>query len=50
MLQTQDNIFFYFGEVPNDSKPVPLQRINALGHYLHFSRTERHPDRHQRHR
>ncbi|MBX6438855.1 DUF6531 domain-containing protein, partial [Pseudomonas syringae group genomosp. 3] len=41
MLQTQDNIFFYFGEVPNDSKPVPLQRIeNALGHYLHFSRTE----------
>ncbi|MDF5776478.1 RHS repeat-associated core domain-containing protein [Pseudomonas syringae] len=41
LLQTLDNIFFYFGEVPDDNKPVPLDRIeNALGHFLHFTRTE----------
>ncbi|SEK57365.1 RHS repeat-associated core domain-containing protein [Pseudomonas agarici] len=40
LLQTLDNIFFYFGEVPDDNANVPLQRIeNALGHYLHFTRT-----------
>ncbi|QCY13047.1 RHS repeat-associated core domain-containing protein [Pseudomonas sp. MPC6] len=40
LLQTLDNIFFYFGEVPDDNINVPLQRIeNALGHYLHFTRT-----------
>ncbi|MFK3908533.1 RHS repeat-associated core domain-containing protein [Pseudomonas monteilii] len=39
LVQTLDNVFFYFGEVPNDDTPVPLQRIeNALGHYLHFVR------------
>ena len=38
LLQTLDNIFFYFGEVPDDNSVVPLQRIeNALGHYLHFT-------------
>ncbi len=40
LLQTLDNIFFYFGEVPDDNNPVPLQRLeNALGHFLHFTRT-----------
>jgi RHS repeat-associated protein len=40
LLQTLDNIFFYFGEVPDDNTAVPLQRIeNALGHFLHFTRT-----------
>nr|WP_256658686.1 RHS repeat-associated core domain-containing protein [Pseudomonas sp. LP_7_YM] len=40
LLQTLDNIFFYFGEVPEGNSAVPLQRIeNALGHYLHFTRT-----------
>ncbi|TDV58951.1 YD repeat-containing protein [Pseudomonas sp. LP_7_YM] len=40
LLQTLDNVFFYFGEVPDDNTNVPLQRIeNALGHYLHFTRT-----------
>ncbi|CAI2537388.1 Cell wall-associated polypeptide CWBP200 [Serratia ficaria] len=40
LLQTLDNIFFYFGEVPDDNTEVPLQRIeNALGHFLHFTRT-----------
>ncbi|MGF6393561.1 RHS repeat-associated core domain-containing protein [Pseudomonas plecoglossicida] len=40
VLQTLDNVFFYFGEVPNDNTGVPLQRLeNALGHYLHFTRT-----------
>ncbi|MET4715891.1 YD repeat-containing protein, partial [Pseudomonas sp. PvP125] len=40
LLQTLDNIFFYFGEVPNSNAVVPLQRIeNALGHFLHFTRT-----------
>ena len=40
LLQTLDNLFFYFGEVPDDDSPVPLQRIeNALGHFLHFTRT-----------
>ncbi|MFJ4054302.1 RHS repeat-associated core domain-containing protein [Pseudomonas sp. NPDC089743] len=39
ILQTLDNLFFYFGEVPNDNQEVPLQRMeNALGHYLHFTR------------
>ena len=38
ILQTLDNVFFYFGEVPNDNRDVPLQRLeNALGHYLHFT-------------
>ncbi|WP_164616226.1 DUF6531 domain-containing protein, partial [Pseudomonas viridiflava] len=27
LLQTHDNVFFYFGEVPNTNVPVPLQRI-----------------------
>ncbi|MET3052349.1 RHS repeat-associated core domain-containing protein [Pseudomonas alkylphenolica] len=41
LLQTLDNLFFYFGEVPDDDRQVPLQRIeNALGHFLHFTRTE----------
>lgn len=40
LLQTLDNTFFYFGEVPDYNTSVPLQRLeNALGHYLHFSRT-----------
>ncbi len=40
LLQTLDNTFFYFGEVPDDNTPAPLQRLeNALGHYLHFTRT-----------
>ncbi|MFJ3485590.1 RHS repeat-associated core domain-containing protein [Pseudomonas sp. NPDC090202] len=40
LLQTLDNIFFYFGEVADDNTPVPLQRIeNGLGHFLHFTRT-----------
>ncbi|MEE4716347.1 RHS repeat-associated core domain-containing protein [Pseudomonas alliivorans] len=40
LLQTLDNVFFYFGEVPNNNVPVPLQRIeNAMGHFLHFTRT-----------
>ena len=40
LLQTLDNTFFYFGEVHDDNTQVPLQRLeNALGHYLHFSRT-----------
>ncbi|MEX6664250.1 RHS repeat-associated core domain-containing protein [Pseudomonas sp. W2-17] len=40
LLQTLDNTFFYFGEVPDDNTHAPLQRLeNALGHYLHFSRT-----------
>ena len=39
LLQTLDNTFFYFGEVPDDNTQVPLQRLeNALGHYLHFTR------------
>ncbi|BBH44889.1 hypothetical protein KU43P_13660 [Pseudomonas sp. KU43P] len=39
ILQTLDNLFFYFGEVPNDNREVPLQRLeNALGHYLHLTR------------
>ncbi|GLU40021.1 hypothetical protein Pssp01_41140 [Pseudomonas sp. NBRC 100443] len=39
LLQTLDNQFFYFGELPTDGSPALLQRIeNALGHYLHFSR------------
>ncbi|MCY1464632.1 hypothetical protein D9M71_826790 [compost metagenome] len=44
-LQTLDNLFFYFGEVPDDDSRVPLQRIeNALGHFLHFTRTgQPHP-------
>ncbi|WP_054905676.1 DUF6531 domain-containing protein [Pseudomonas sp. NBRC 111144] len=38
LLQTLDNVFFYFGEVPNDNSRAPLQRLeNALGHYLHFT-------------
>ncbi|RMS33031.1 YD repeat-containing protein, partial [Pseudomonas coronafaciens pv. garcae] len=41
LLQTLDNIFYYFGEVPDDNQPAPLQRIeNALGHFLHFVRSE----------
>ncbi|MEE5123478.1 RHS repeat domain-containing protein, partial [Pseudomonas alliivorans] len=41
LLQTLDNIFFYFGEVPNTNTTVPLQRIeNGLGHFLHFTRTD----------
>ncbi|MCE5990383.1 RHS repeat protein, partial [Pseudomonas sp. LM20] len=33
-------MFFYFGEVPDTNSEVPLQRIeNALGHFLHFTRT-----------
>ncbi|WAC00434.1 DUF6531 domain-containing protein [Pseudomonas putida] len=41
ILQTLDNLFFYFGEVPDTDTDVPLQRIeNALGHFLHFTRTE----------
>lgn len=40
LLQTLDNVFFYFGEVPNNNVPVPLQRVeNAMGHFLHFTRT-----------
>ncbi|MFJ4353090.1 RHS repeat-associated core domain-containing protein [Pseudomonas sp. NPDC089428] len=40
LLQTLDNLFFYFGEVPDSNTEVPLQRIeNALGHFLHFTRT-----------
>lgn len=40
LLQTLDNVFFYFGEVPDDNTSVPLQRLeNALCHYLHFTRT-----------
>ncbi len=40
ILQTLDNVFFYFGEVPDSNTEVPLQRIeNALGHFLHFTRT-----------
>ncbi|WP_084596242.1 RHS repeat-associated core domain-containing protein [Pseudomonas massiliensis] len=40
LLQTLDNLFFYFGEIPEDNTPVPLQRIeNAHGHFLHFTRT-----------
>ncbi|MBA1245047.1 RHS repeat-associated core domain-containing protein [Pseudomonas japonica] len=39
LLQTLDDVFFHFGEVPDDDVPVPLQRIeNAQGHYLHFTR------------
>ncbi len=38
LVQTLDNIFFYFGEVAPGMPPVPLQRIeNALGHFLHFA-------------
>ncbi|MFA0965871.1 RHS repeat-associated core domain-containing protein [Pseudomonas amygdali] len=41
LLQTLDNVFYYFGEVPDDNQPVPLERIeNALGHFLHFVRSE----------
>ncbi|MCX2890615.1 DUF6531 domain-containing protein [Pseudomonas sp. DCB_BI] len=37
LLQTLDNHFFYFGEVPVDGDPAPLRRVeNALGHYLNF--------------
>ncbi|MBA1188051.1 type IV secretion protein Rhs [Pseudomonas entomophila] len=40
LLQTMDNLLFYFGEVPNDDTPVPLQRMeNVFGHYLHFMRS-----------
>jgi len=40
LLQTLDNIFFYFGVVPDDNTPAPIQRIeNALGHFLHFTYT-----------
>ena len=40
ILQTLDNLFFYFGEVPDTDTDVPLQRIeNALGHFLYFTRT-----------
>ncbi|QOJ91679.1 MULTISPECIES: RHS repeat-associated core domain-containing protein [Pseudomonas] len=40
ILQTLDNLFFYFGEVPDTNTEVPLQRIeNVLGHFLHFTRT-----------
>ncbi|WP_415639464.1 RHS repeat-associated core domain-containing protein, partial [Pseudomonas plecoglossicida] len=40
LLQTLDNLFFYFGEVPDTNTHVPLQRLeNALGHFLHFTRT-----------
>jgi uncharacterized protein RhaS with RHS repeats len=40
LLQTLDNIFFYFGEVPDHNTPAPVQRIeNALGHFLHFTYT-----------
>ncbi|WP_275629645.1 RHS repeat-associated core domain-containing protein [Pseudomonas sp. 273] len=39
LLQSLDNQFFYFGELPADGSPAPLQRLeNALGHYLHFNR------------
>ncbi|WP_236183067.1 RHS repeat-associated core domain-containing protein [Pseudomonas ceruminis] len=39
LLQTLDNVFFYFGEVPDDNSAVPLYRLeNALGHYLQFTR------------
>ncbi|MEB3902707.1 DUF6531 domain-containing protein, partial [Pseudomonas putida] len=39
LLQTLDNLFFYFGEVPDNNGTVPIQRMeNALGHYLHFTR------------
>ena len=39
LLQTLDNLFFYFGEVPDDNRDIPLQRIeNVHGHYLHFTR------------
>ncbi|MBI6788695.1 PAAR/RHS domain-containing protein, partial [Pseudomonas syringae] len=41
LLQTLDNVFYYFGDVPDDNQPVPLQRVeNALGHFLHFVRSE----------
>ncbi|MCI3943271.1 type IV secretion protein Rhs [Pseudomonas syringae] len=41
LLQTLDNVFYYFGEVPDDNQPVTLQRIeNAFGHFLHFVRSE----------
>ncbi|KPC11390.1 Rhs protein [Pseudomonas syringae pv. maculicola] len=41
LVQTLDNVFYYFGEVPDDNQPVPLERIeNALGHFLHFVRSE----------
>ncbi|KIY37960.1 hypothetical protein TZ03_25195 [Pseudomonas sp. 10-1B] len=41
VLQTLDNLFFYFGEVPDTNTDVPLQRIeNALGHFLHFTRRD----------
>ncbi|MGE7989475.1 RHS repeat-associated core domain-containing protein [Pseudomonas sp. NPDC089554] len=40
LLQTLDNLFFYFGEVPDNNSAVPLQRLeNAHGHFLHFTRT-----------
>jgi YD repeat-containing protein len=40
LLQTLDNVFFYFGEIPEDNTPVAIQRIeNAHGHFLHFTRT-----------
>ena len=39
ILQTLDNLLFYFGEVPDTNTKVPLQRIeNVLGHFLHFTR------------
>ena len=51
ILQTLDNLFFYFGEVPDTNTNVPLERIeNALGNFLHFTRTVRwHVDQNQRH-
>jgi len=39
LLQTLDNVFFYFGEVSDDNSAVSLYRLeNALGHYLQFTR------------
>jgi hypothetical protein len=29
LLQTLDNVFFFFGEVPEDNSSVPLQRIGT---------------------
>ncbi|MFJ4065893.1 RHS repeat-associated core domain-containing protein [Pseudomonas sp. NPDC089996] len=41
LLQTLDNVFFYFGEVDNNNHEVPLQRLeNAHGHFLHFTRDQ----------
>ncbi|MBJ7223498.1 MULTISPECIES: RHS repeat-associated core domain-containing protein [unclassified Brenneria] len=39
LLQTLDNTFFYFGDLPDDGSAAPLLRIeNALGHFLNLAR------------